>query len=368
MDLAAVLIAALAVACAAACVAVGIRFGRQLARAEFSAERSQDANALGSAVSPLADTLNRVEGYLRTSETDRAEAHGELRAQVHAMHQTQERLGAQTTALVTALRAPQVRGRWGEIQLRRIVESAGMLQHCDFTEQQSSMTDDGLLRPDLVISLTHGRSIIVDSKVPFVGFIEAVEATDEATRRRRLQAHARHVRQHVDDLAGKRYAERFSPSPEFVVMFLPSDAFLQLALEHDPALLEHGFDRDVVIATPSTLLALLRTVAYTWRQDSVAKDAQQVLDLGRELHARLATMSSHLSKLGASLSSSVERFNDTVGSLERKVLVSARRFGELGVTTADLPGPQPVESLARHPRAAEHVADEANFPPRHLSA
>lgn len=339
----AVLIVVVALVCVGLGLAVGLPLGRRLGQGD-------PGGTLEGAVSPLQDTLRRVEALLHSSETDRAESHGELRAQVAAMNQTQQQLSHQTSALVTALRAPQVRGRWGEIQLRRLVESAGMLAHCDFLEQKSSTTEEGVLRPDLLVRLTDGRSVVVDAKVPFAGFIDALEADDDATRRVRMRQHARHVRSHIDGLSGKAYAERFTPSPEFVVMFLPSDGFLQSALEVDPGLLEYGFDRDIVVATPSTLLALLRTVAYSWRQDAVAAEAQQILDLGRELHKRLGTMSAHLTKLGSSLTASVSRFNETVGSYERQVAVSARRFHELGVTSAQLTEVRPIERLVRQPR------------------
>lgn len=312
-------------------------------------------STLTDAVAPLGATLERVQAQIQAIERERSSAYGALREQVRAMSEDSAGLRRETGALVTALRAPQVRGRWGEMQLRRIVEAAGMLRHCDFLEQPTSATDDGRLRPDLVVTLTGGRCVVVDAKVPFAGYVEALDARDEATRTARLRAHARHVRTHVDQLAAKGYPDRFAPSPEFVVLFMPSDAFLQAALETDPALLEHAFGRDVVIATPATLVALLRTVAFTWRQETMAEHADRVLALGRELHTRLATMGRHLDRLGSALGSAVTRYNQTVGSLERKVLVTARQFTELDVTSAALPGPRPVEDMARVLQAPELI-------------
>lgn len=319
-----------------------------------------DEPSLSDAIRPLGDTLERVQAQIQAIERERSSSYGALREQVRAMSADSQALRHETGALVTALRAPIVRGRWGEMQLRRIVESAGMLKHCDFLEQPTSTTDDGRVRPDLVVTLTGGRTIVVDAKVPFAGYVEAMDAADERTRLSRLRAHARHLRAHVDGLAGRGYAARFSPTPDFVVLFVPSDAFLQAALEHDPALLEHAFDRDVVISTPSTLVALLRTVAFTWRQEAVADNAEQVLALGRELHGRLATMGGHIARLGAALSAAVGRYNETVGSLERKVLVSARRFTDLEVTTSSLVGPQPIDAVCRAQQATELLASAAD--------
>ena len=269
MDAITLIVLLIAELCLALGAAAGYWAGRRSAPDETPVE-------LDAAVAPLRDTLARVEGVLQTGEKERARAQGELSAQVRSMHTLQATLGTQTTALVNALRAPQVRGRWGEMQLRRIVESAGMIDHCDFTEQYAASTDDRRLRPDLVVHLTHERAVAIDAKVPFTAFIEALEAGDQE-RARLVREHAKQVRAHIDVLASKSYQGALADSPEFTVMFLPSDAFLQMALQHDPAMLEHGFDRNVVVATPSTLLALLRTVAHTWRQDTVAREAQQIV-------------------------------------------------------------------------------------------
>jgi DNA recombination protein RmuC len=257
---------------------------------------------------------------------------------------------------VTALRAPQVRGRWGELQLRQVVESAGMVEHCDFVEQATVPTADGAVRPDLIVKLAGGKQVVVDAKVPFAGFIEAMDARDETTRTARLRAHARHLRDHVDSLAAKEYWEHFSPSPEFVVLFVPADAFLQAALEQEPALLEYAFERNVVIATPSNLIALLRTVGYAWRQEALAANAQQVYELGRELHSRLATMGGHLARLGGQLENAVKSYNSTVASMESRVLVTARRFSELKVTDHELAATPQVSQVPRQVQAPELVA------------
>jgi DNA recombination protein RmuC len=307
-------------------------------------------------VAPLQSTLAKVEQQVAAVERDRVAAYAGLREQVRAAHETSEGLRTETRQLVTALRAPQVRGRWGEHQLRRIVEIAGLLEHCDFTEQATSTTVDGTLRPDLVVTLAGGKHVVVDAKVPFAAYLEAMEARDESTRRDRLTAHARALRAHVDQLGAKEYWKRFDPSPEFVVLFVPADTFLDAALQREPTLLEHAFARDVVLATPSTLMALLRTIAYTWRQEALAQNAAQVHGLGRELHSRLATMGGHLTKVGSALNTAVGAYNSAVGSLEGRVLVTARKFADLHVTTAELSGPGQVETVARQLQAPELVA------------
>jgi DNA recombination protein RmuC len=308
---------------------------------------AQRQQAIEGLVAPLRDTLGKVEAQIREVERGRVGAYSTLLEQVATMRQTSEQLRTETAQLVTALRAPQIRGRWGELQLRRVVESAGMLEHCDFTEQPTSTTQDGVLRPDLVVHLAGGKNVVVDSKVAFSGFLEASEARDEATREARLKAHARHLRTHVDQLAAKAYWERFDPSPEFVVCFVPADVFLDAALQQEPGLLEHAFERNVVIATPSTLVAMLRTVGYAWRQEALARNAREVHELAREFYTRLATMGSHVDAVGTALNSAVNRYNKAVSSLESRVLVSARKLKELRVTDTDLPSPRQVESAAR---------------------
>lgn len=345
MDATTLIVLLVALLCLALGAAAGYWAGRRAAADDPALE-------LDAAVTPLRDTLTRVEGFLQAGEKEHARSQGELREQVRAMHQLQTALGTQTTALVNALRAPHVRGRWGEMQLRRIVESAGMIDHCDFTEQYAASTDERRLRPDLVVHLTHGRAVAVDSKVPFTAFIEALEAGDQQ-RTRLVREHAKQVRAHLDLLGSKGYQDALESSPEFTVMFLPSDSFLQLALQHEPTLLERGFDRNVVIATPSTLLALLRTVAHTWRQDTVSREAQQILTLGQQLQQRIGTFTGHLAKVGAALTSSVGHYNNAVGSLERNLLRTTRRLHDLGVTSSDVEAPESIDRAIRELHAAD---------------
>ncbi|MGY1723183.1 DNA recombination protein RmuC [Blastococcus sp. SYSU DS0533] len=297
---------------------------------------------------PVHESLDHLHRLLAGMERARATAHGELREQMGTVGQASAQLKHETAALVTALRTPHVRGRWGEVQLRRVVEVAGLLEHCDFVEQPAGTNDEGAgVRPDLVVTLADGRQVVVDAKVPFTGYIEAVQAEDRDVRAQRVAAHARQLRTHVDQLAARRYPTAFRPAAPFTVLFVPSDGFLTTALEAEPGLLEYGFARDVVLATPSTLLALLRTVAYSWRQERLARDADQVLEVGRRLHARLSTLSGHLTRLGSALSTTLTRYNETVGSYERSVLTAARRFDDLGVAESPVPEPDPVEATIR---------------------
>lgn len=321
-----------------------------------SAELGRREEAVRQLVEPLTRTLDQVKAEVATAERARAAAEATLAEQLRGMRESSELLRSETGQLVTALRSSQVRGRWGEVQLRRVVEAAGMVEHVDFVEQDQVRTDDGLLRPDMVVRLSGGKSIVVDAKVAFLGYLEAMEAGDDTVRRERLAAHARHVRKHIDDLAAKAYWEQFSPAPEFVVMFLPAEAFLHAALEADGSLIEHAMERGIVLATPMTLVATLRTVAYAWRQEALAANAQQVLTLGRELHGRLSTLGGHVGKLGRQLDGAVRAYNETVSSLESRVLVSARRLAELKVTDAELETPQQVDRAARQIQAPELVA------------
>jgi len=332
--------------------------GQSLARAGLQHETllAQKEEAVRALVEPIAQTLEAVKEQVDLAERARIASHSTLAEQVAQMRRTSELLRSETSQLVTALRSAQTRGAWGEMQLRRVVEAAGMLERVDFTEQPTVRTDDGVQRPDMVVHLAGGKHVVVDAKVPFLGYLEAQQAEDETVRAQRLAAHARHLREHVDQLASKAYWEQFSPAPEFVVMFVPAEAFLAAALDEDPALLEYAMGRNVLLATPTSLLALLRTVAYAWRQEALARNAQQVLSLGRELHARLATMGSHLARLGRAIGSAVSAYNETVGSLERRVLVSARRLADLGVTEEELAAPEPVESPVSMLTAPELVA------------
>lgn len=326
---------------------IGLVFGATLSAALVWARLRRGSTDPAWSGEDTAMALDQLHDHLVALDRDRAQAHGELRAQVMQMGETSQALRLETAALVTALRAPHVRGRWGEMQLRRVVELSGMLAHCDFIEQPQFTDSEGRHRPDMLIQLTAGRQIIVDAKVPLAAFLDALHATDEPGRLLGMTAHARQLRQHIDNLANRDYLSHVSGTPEFVVLFLPSDAFLAAALETEPGLLEYGFTRDVVIATPATLLALLRTVAHTWRQEVLAANTAEVMELGRMLHGRLVRFSEHLGKLGAALGSAVGRYNDTVGSYERSVLVAARRFSELGVNDTPLVAPSDVPTPLR---------------------
>lgn len=287
--------------------------------------------AVKSLVDPLTKAVELVRNEVLQAEKARIEGQGALVEQMRNVAEVSTDLRNGTADLVTALRSSQTRGAWGELQLRKVVESAGMINRVDFTEQAQVTTEDGTLRPDMVINLAGGKRVVVDSKVAFLGFLEAQQSDDPAYREQRLDAHVRHMRKHVDDLAGKKYWNQFEPAPEFVVMFVPAEAFLSASLERAPELLEYAAQKNVIIATPTTMLALLRTVAYAWRQEALAENAQKVLSVGKELYARLVTMTSHVTRTGRALESATKSYNQMIGSLERNVLTSARRMVELDV-------------------------------------
>lgn len=322
----------------------------QLARTQLEARE----RAIHDMLRPIREALEKTERQIREIEKERREAYGALGEHLRAMLESHQALQAETRRLVQALRRPEVRGQWGELTLRRLVELAGMQSHCDFEEQPTVAGEEGRLRPDLVVRLPEGRRIVVDAKTPLDAYLEAVEATEEGARRAALLRHARKVRERVGELASKRYWARFDGSLDFVVLFIPGDQFLAAALEQDPRLLEDALAERVMLATPTSLVALLRAVAYGWRQQALADNAETVRDLGRELHERLATMLAHFDRLGSALNRTVEAYNSALGSLERRVLPGARRFTELGVpTTRELPEPKPVETLARTSAAGE---------------
>ncbi|MDQ1688327.1 MAG: recombination protein RmuC [Frankiaceae bacterium] len=311
---------------------------------------------------PLTETLEKVETQLRAIERDRVGAQESLKQQIEFVRTTGEDLRRETASLVSALRKPQARGQWGELHLRRAVELAGMSDRCDFNEQQSVTTSEGTLRPDLVVRLVGGKSVVVDSKVTLAAYLQAHEATDEAVREERLVAHARHLRDHVNSLAAKAYWNQFTPTPEFVVLFVPGEAFLAPALERDPTLLEDAFGKRVHIATPTTLVSTLRTVAYAWQQEALASNAAEVFELGRTLYSRLSTFGDHMDKLGRALTSATGTYNKAVGSLERQVLVTARKLNDLEVVEGQLEPPLVIEEPVRTLSAPELL--EAATPSR----
>ncbi len=329
---------------------------QETAKGELSAREQ----AITELLAPVQQSLAKVD--LRIGEIERAREHayGALHEQLRGLAETQLVLQGEARNLVRALRAPQVRGRWGEVQLRRVVELAGMVNYCDFDEQASVTAGDTRLRPDLVVRLPGGKSVVVDAKTPLAAYLEAIEATDEETRLVKLKDHARQVREHIVALARKSYCEQFQPAPEFVVLFLPGETFFSAALEQDPSLIEFGPDKNVLLATPTTLIALLKAVAYGWRQEAIAENASAISELGRELHKRLADVGEHITKLGRALGQAVGAYNSAIGSLETRVLVSARRFKDLGITAAsDLEPLVPLEHLPR-----EVSAPELSLPPK----
>ncbi|WP_184545139.1 DNA recombination protein RmuC [Streptosporangium becharense] len=332
-------------------------------RAEAAGELEQRKQAVEHLLEPLKDTLARVETQLRDTQLGQRAAHAELAKHIDIVRESNEQLRTQTDALVRALQRPEARGRWGELQLRRVAEIAGMQRFCDFDEQASAATVDGALRPDMVVRLAGGKNIVVDSKVSLAAYLEAAESGDPGHRSARLDSHSRHVREHVDRLAAKSYWQAFSPSPEFVVLFIPGEAFLAPALERDPGLLEYAMRRRVHIATPTTLITMLRTAQYAWQQAALSENARAVFEVGKELYERLGSMGRNMEAMGRSLGRAVEAYNRTVGSLETRVLVSARKLNDLGLVDADLDRPQTVEDLPRALTSPELLAEEGTSSP-----
>jgi DNA recombination protein RmuC len=333
----------------------------QAANASAAGELEVRRAAVEHLIEPLLQTLGRVEEQLRESDSARIRSHAALAEQVNIARHASDQLREQTQALVTALRRPEARGRWGELQLRRVVELAGMSARCDFDEQVTVATPDGPVRPDLVVRLAGGKNIVVDAKVSLAAYLEAAETGSDDVRSARLDAHARHLRNHVDQLAAKAYWTALSPSPEFVILFIPGEAFLAPALERDPALLEYALARKVHIATPTTLVTMLRTAQYAWQQAALAENARAVFDLGRQLYDRLAGLGGHVDRLGRALAKTVTAYNQAVGSLESRVLPSARRLSELGVVSGEeIAAPALVEELPRALSAPELVDDASD--------
>jgi DNA recombination protein RmuC len=327
----------------------------QAAQTQATGDLEKRQQAVEQLVAPLKEQLGRVDSQLTRLDQERRESRGRLESQLRTLTETGERLRTETGALVTALRKPNARGQWGQMQLRNVVELAGMVRHCDFVEQSSVAGDETTLRPDLIVSLPGGKKVVVDAKAPLQGVLDAYQARDEAERQQHLRDHARLLRKHVKTLAEKQYWAGLDTTPDFVVMFLPGEHLYGAALEADPSLIEDAMARHVLIATPTTLLAMLRAVGYGWQQERVAESAQAISELGRELHGRLAKLSGLLSTLGSRLNSTVRAYNETVGSYEARVLPGARRFADHGAVAdgRELPAVEHVTTSARHVNAAE---------------
>src|SRR6476661_8756978 len=318
-------------------------------QSEAKGDLSSRQEAVANLVAPINESLRKVESQIQQIEKDRSEAYGDLTAQVRSLIGTQEKLQAETGNLVKALRTPTVRGRWGEIQLRRVVEIAGMLSYCDFSEQETISTSNGRLRPDLVIKLPGGKNVVVDAKTPLFAYLDAIDSTDDALRLAKLRQHAQQVRTHLTQLSSKGYWAQFEASPEFVVMFLPGETFFSAALEQDPTLIEYGVTQRVIPASPTTLIALLKAIAFGWNQEKLARNAKEISSLGKELHDRLRTLGKHFEAVGRGLDRAVESYNMAVGSLETRVMVSARKFAELGSPVIDeLPPMTVIDTTTRN--------------------
>lgn len=313
--------------------------------------------AVDNLVKPLKETMDAVKKQMETVEKDRTSSYSELKEQVANLTQTQKDLRSETSNLVTALRAPQVRGRWGEIQLRRVVEMAGMVNYCDFDEQTTLHTEDGRMRPDMIIRLPNERRIVVDSKAPLQAYLEALEAPDDNAREAALVRHAGQVKMHIKQLSAKSYTQQLGFTPEFIVLFLPGETFFSAALEQDPGLIEQGVDQNVILATPTTLIALLKAVHYGWRQEALTENAMKIKELGEELYKRTSVLADHFSKVGRHLNQTVGAYNQSVGSLEKRFLPTVRQFKELGAASGDeIPEITEVTTTLRGVEEGEQLA------------
>lgn len=325
-------------------------------QSEAKADLSSKEKAIEQLVKPISEALQQTTKQIHDIEKERKESYGSLRTTIDQMTKSQQQLQLETQNLVQALRRPEVRGQWGEMTLRRLAELSGMVAHCDFFEQTHTATENGSIRPDMIVKLPEKRDIIVDAKTPLDAYLSAIQAKDDSERQRELKRHAQVIRSRVRELARKNYWAEYSNSPEFVVLFIPGEQFLSAALEVDPALLEDSMSQNIILATPTNFIALLRAVSYGWKQQALAENAENIRELGEMLYKRLSTFGNHLSKLGNSLGSSVNHFNSAVGSLERQVLPGARKFTEMGISSkneiTDLP---PVE---QQPRQVQQTGDD----------
>lgn len=336
-------------------LSLGILLGSRRTPTVTARDLDLSSAATAQAVEPVRESLDRFGERLRQLESSRIEWHAQLREQVDAVRLTSDSLRKETASLATALRRPQVRGRWGEMHLKRTAELAGMIDHCDFDLQVSVSDGDSLLRPDMVVRLAGDKKVVVDSKVPLDAYLDAAQAEDEASAAEHLRRHVRQVRTHIDQLAAKSYWAQFDRAPEFVVLFVPGEAILSAALEAEPTLLEHASAKKVVLATPTTLIALLRTVAYAWTQEQLAANAREIQTIAREMYDRIGTVAGHVDRLGRSLEGTVKSYNDAVASIESRFLVTARRFNALHVSDTPVEPPRLVESTPRAMTAPELV-------------
>jgi DNA recombination protein RmuC len=319
-------------------------------RVEMTGDLTQRQTAVETVVKPLADSLAKLESQLHELEFTRQRAFGGIEQQLQTMAQREVDLQKETEKLVSALRSPQVRGRWGEITLRRVAELAGMAERCDFFEQETQETESGRIRPDMIVKLPGDRTIVVDAKVPLTAYLDAVAATSDTDRRNALLRHSQQVAKHVEQLSGKTYWAEFQPTPEFVVLFLPGDPFFSAALEYKPSLLEDAAEMKILVATPTTLIAILKGVSHGWRQEKLAKNAEEIRQLAAELFDRIVTLQAHFNDIGNALGKSVESFNRCVASLESRLYPSLRRIRDLGATTADQPpAPERIDIAPRAP-------------------
>lgn len=357
MELLASGIVGLAIGAALVWLLLGARLSA--ARAECAASTARVNDVEMRLIRPVEERLARVDRELEAIGKDRAANHAQLTAHLRTVVDAQRELAGETQRLVQALRRPHVRGQWGELQLRRVVELAGMREHCDFDLQASVQTVDGRLRPDMIVHLPGDKLVVVDAKAPIDAYLDAAEAADEGGRTEHLDRHATHVRQHIEQLAGKEYADQFSATPDFVVMFLPGESFFSAACERDPNLIEFAVRRNVIPASPTTLITVLKAVYYGWQQERIARNAEEIRDLGQDLYHRMRTVGEHLARVHKGLSSAVDGYNAAVGSLESRVLPTLRRLHELGVADGDgeLEPAERVDGVPRLPSAPELTAD-----------